>query len=145
MRSAKDPRHIARIIAVMDLYHYYFEAEEVEERLYPFEDLDIGAYSRQLRQTIVKGVRDYGSEIDSLVNEYSNPIKVTDLDNLILQIIRIGVLEGFILRSVPPKVAVDEAIELTRDFGTEGASRKVSGILGRIFDIKAKATTPDKE
>jgi N utilization substance protein B len=143
MRSAKDPRHIARIIAVMELYHFHFNSEEIGQKLYPFEDLEIGAYSKQLKQTLVEGVKKHSIDIDSLINEYSDPIKVTDLDNLILQIVRIGVLEGFVLNSVPPKVAVDEAIELTRDFGTEGASRKVSGILGKIFDIKAKQ--PEQE
>lgn len=133
MRSHKDPRHIARIISVMDLYHHFFP-EKVDAEKLDLEQFELGSYSEKLKEMITSGVKKHAEEIDKLIDLYSTPVKSADLDSLILQIIRIGILEGFIEKNVPPKVAVDEAIELTRDFGQELATRKVSGILGKIFD-----------
>ncbi len=140
MRSEKDPRHIARVKAVMDLYHTFFENEEIKDILQGNQDeeLDLGNYSKKVHENILNGVKEKYKEIDTLINTHSHPVKSTDLDNLLLQIIRVAVFEGFISKSVPPKVAVDEAIELTRDFGLEMASRKVSGILGKIFENLVK-------
>lgn len=141
MKSAKDPRHIARVVSVMDLYNFYFGAEVTPELGVDDasdEDLNVGNYSKKMHETLVSGVKEHYTEIDKLIDTYSVPVKSTDLDNLILQIIRIAVYEGFIAKSVPPKVAVDEAIELTRDFGLELSSKKVSGILGKIFENLVK-------
>jgi len=135
MKSFKDPRHIARIISVMDLYKLFF-SEDLED--FDYENLELGNFSKTLHEHLVQGVKDHHKQIDDLIDLYSEPVKSQDLDNLLLQIIRVAVYEGFIAKSVPPKVAVDEAIELTRDFGIELSSRKVSGILGKIFDNKAK-------
>jgi transcription antitermination protein NusB len=134
MKSLKDPRHIARIVSVMDLYRNFFPEDSIEEVEFDVEDLELGNYSKKMRETIVAGVKQHYVEIDALIDLYSDPLKSTDLDNLQLQIIRVAVYEGFIAKSVPPKVAVDEAIELTRDFGSEMISRKVGGILGKVFD-----------
>jgi transcription termination factor NusB len=54
--------------------------------------------------------------------------------------LRIAVYEGFLSRLVPPKVAVDEAIELTRDFGMEYSVDKIAGILGNIYNCIIKKT-----
>jgi N utilization substance protein B len=132
MRSPKDPRHIARIISVMDLYKHFFP--EVDLAAFDTDDLEIGNFSKKIHEGIILGVKDNYSQIDKLIDEYSNPVKSVDLDNLILQIIRIAVYEGFIGKTVPPKVAVDEAIELARDFGLELSAKKVGGILGKIFE-----------
>lgn len=140
MRSAKDPRHLARVVSVMDLYNHFFSSEHYMELANENgdEDLDIGNFSQKLRDTLVQGVKEKHIEIDTLIDKHSDPVKVTDLDNLILQVLRIAIYEGFIAKSVPPKVAVDEAIELTRDFGLELSSKKVSGILGKIFENLVK-------
>ena len=50
-----------------------------------------------------------------------------------LQILRIGILEGFITKSVPKKVAVNEAIELAKEFSNEQSRKFVSGVLGALI------------
>ncbi len=133
MRSIKDPRHIARVLAVIDLYNHFFGQNYPVEK-WNFNDLELGNYSTKLKDAIVQGVQEKIIEIDELINKYSHPVKTADLDLVQLTILRVAVCEGFLLRLVPPKVAVDEAIELTRDFGMEYSTKKISGILGRIFD-----------
>lgn len=137
MRTHKDPRHIARILVVMDLYNHFYP----ESQKYDVDGLELGEYSRKLREKLFEGVREKTTEIDELVDANSSPVKVSDLDLLLLQVIRIAVYEGFIGQITPPKVAVDEAIELTRDFGNELSVKKISGILGKIYD---KYKSPQK-
>ena len=138
MRSVNDPRHIARILAVMDLYEHFFGKDIEGMSILDTEELEIGNYSNKLRESILNGVKEKHSEIDELINKYSDPVKTTDLDLVQLQVLRISVYEGFIAKTIPPKVAVDEAIELTRDFGMDVSAKKIAGILGKIFDIFAK-------
>ncbi len=140
MKSIRDPRHIARILAVVDLYNHFF-AQDYPVEKWNVEDLELGNYSTKLKDSIVKGVKEKYTEIDELINKYSTPVKTQDLDLVQLTILRIAVYEGFLSRLVPPKVAVDEAIELTRDFGMEYSVDKIAGILGNIYNYVIKNTT----
>ena len=155
MRSIKDPRHIARILAVMDLYENYFSADNPQTASTGIntDELELGNHSKEIRQKAVEGIKANLEAIDKVVNENSEPVKIEDLDLTLQQIIRLAVFEGFVAKSIPPKVAVDEAIELTRDFGHELAVKKVSGILGKIFEVRkaefkeedAKSSEPKSE
>jgi N utilization substance protein B len=138
MKSAKDPRHIARILAAMDLYNFYFDRKEAEVEDFNIEELELGNHSKVIRQNIVNGIKEKSAEIDEMINKFSTPVKTSDLDLLQLQIIRSAIYEGFVAKSIPPKVAVDEAIEIVRDFGMETSAKKIGGILGKIFDNLAK-------
>lgn len=142
MRNLNDPRHIARILSVMDLYEFFFGKEFEGLQTLSAEDLELGNYSKKIREEAVPGVKNSSTEIDEIVNKYSDPVKTNDLDLLLLQIIRLAVWEGFIGKTVPEKVAVDEAIEITRDFGMDKDAKKVGGILGKIFDNLASKAEP---
>ena len=47
--------------------------------------------------------------------------------------LRIGVYELLIKRDVPPKVAINEAVELAKAFGGENSSKFINGVLGTIY------------
>lgn len=142
MRNLNDPRHIARILSVMDLYEHFFGADFSELTALDSDDLELGNFSKKLRESITEGVKEKYTEIDELINKYSEPVKTADLDLVLLQIVRMAVYEGFMANSIPPKVAVDEAIELARDFGLDKDAKKVGGILGKIFDNLAAKDLP---
>jgi N utilization substance protein B len=144
MRSSKDPRHIARVIAVMDLYNFYFLKENKDFEALDTSDLELGTFSTKIRELISEGVKSKTEEIDAIINKYSDPIKTTDLDLVLLQVIRSAIYEGFIAKTIPPKVSIDEAIEVTRDFGMETSTKKVSGILGKVFDAIGKEISSTK-
>ncbi|MBU1119658.1 transcription antitermination factor NusB, partial [Patescibacteria group bacterium] len=55
-----------------------------------------------------------------------------------LQIFRIAILEGFIGKITPPKVAIDEAIEIAKDFGGDSSGKFVNGVLGAIYEQAKK-------
>lgn len=145
MRSRKDPRHIARILAVMHLYEFFFSNDEKlnntnhqhqNERFIDVQALlkTVKNHSKKLEHKLIKGVKKYYEKADQIINENSTLIKSEDLELLTLIILRFAIYEGFISKITPPKVAIDEAIELTKDFGlAESETKKVAGILGRII------------
>ena len=49
-----------------------------------------------------------------------------------LEILRIAIFELYIARNVPPKVAIDEAVELAKDYAGENSSKFVNGVLGTV-------------
>lgn len=51
-----------------------------------------------------------------------------------LQILRIAIFEGFIGKLTPPKVAIDEAIELAKEFGGQASDKFVNGVLGALYE-----------
>ena len=62
-----------------------------------------------------------------------------------LQILRIAILEGFIKKITPPKVAIDEAIEIAKDFGGESSGKFVNGVLGAIYEQMKKDEGDSKD
>jgi transcription antitermination protein NusB len=61
-----------------------------------------------------------------------NQIKKIDIE-----ILRIAIFEGFIAKITPPKVAIDEAIELAKDFGGDPSSKFVNGVLGGLYEKRS--------
>lgn len=132
MRSKKDPRHKSRVLAVMELYNLFFD--KVSHEPANISELNIYKnYSKELLAHLIKGTQENKNKIDEIINKVSTSIKTKDLDHLSLTILRMAIYEGFIDKITPMKVAVDEGIELVRDFGEAKNAKKIAGILGNIF------------
>ncbi len=84
---------------------------------------------------LVKGVWEKSKELDALIGRYSHRWRVNRLGRIELTLLRIGLFEMLYRDDVPAKVAINEALELLRQFGEAGARSFVNGIL----DATAKA------
>ncbi|HNR53311.1 MAG TPA: transcription antitermination factor NusB [Candidatus Dojkabacteria bacterium] len=138
MKRATDPRHLARVLALQELFSKDFNKDSVNTDTIPLTELieldEITEYDTKLYEKIKEGVIDNNTEIDSIITKYApqwplNQIKLVDL-----QILRIAIYEGFIGKITPPKVALDEAIEIAKEFGGETSSKFVNGVLGAIYE-----------
>jgi N utilization substance protein B len=108
------------------------------------EDLEFENLSRKLQkkltksapqvETTVNSVWADREELDKLIAKFAPAWPLNQVNPVDLQIIRLAVYEGFVEKSIPSKVAIDEAIELARDFGGEGNIKFVSGVLGSIYN-----------
>lgn len=63
---------------------------------------------------------------------------IEKINRIDLAILRLAVWELFYKRKTPPKVAIDEAIELAKEFGAENSPSFINGVLGTIFKKKEK-------
>lgn len=146
-------RRQAREIAVQSLYQMEMngvssetavdtvmaEAREDNESGVDIAGLDrIEKYTRGL----VDGVYARREEIDRLLAEYLTGWQVDRLSRVDRQILRLAAYEMIYRSDVPPKVAINEAIELAKHFGTEESGKFVNGVLGRLLREREKQADP---
>ncbi|AVK62924.1 transcription antitermination factor NusB [Lactobacillus sp. CBA3606] len=97
-------------------------------------ELEIPSYL----STLVTGVRDHQTELDTLIQPYLS--QAWSLDRLAktdLIVLRIAFFELKFADGVPAKVAVNEAIELTKTFSDDQSRKFVSGVLGKAVNDEA--------
>lgn len=139
MKKATDPRHLSRELALQTLFSKDFDVNRdgiIEFEVSELSVLDeIDTYNEDLYLNIVSGVKDSQNEIDGIITKFAPQWPISQMKLVDLQILRISIYEGFISKITPPKVAIDEAIELAKEFGGESSSKFVNGVLGAIYEI----------
>ncbi|MGH7233903.1 MAG: transcription antitermination factor NusB [Candidatus Saccharimonadales bacterium] len=140
-------RHLGRIVVLQTLYEYDFRTEAGDSKLDLKEvvDRNISRYADTVEDTdfiwklvlgIVKSAPDLDNELQPVAPEW--PIdQIARMDRLVL---RIGLWELKNESDVPPKVAINEAVELAKAFGGENSSRFVNGVLGTL--LRQSSDTP---
>ncbi|MEV8133744.1 transcription antitermination factor NusB [Microbacterium aurantiacum] len=81
---------------------------------------------------IVDGVIDNRDEIDEQITTYAKDWSLARMPAVDRAVLRIGVWEILFNDAVPPAVAIDEAVELAKEYSTDDSGSFVHGILGRI-------------
>lgn len=84
---------------------------------------------------LVEGVWSKSAELDAAIGRFSHHWRVDRMGRIELTLLRLAIFEMFFRRDVPPKVAINEALELSRQFGGGNAKNFINGIL----DAAAKA------
>jgi N utilization substance protein B len=140
MKKSTDPRHLSRQIALQKLFAQDFNKKNVNPNISEFNpdelaDIDeIEEYILEMVDSLTKGVKGNQEEIDELITTYAPQWPIDQMKLVDLQILRIAIFEGFIEKQTPPKVAIDEAIELAKEFGEEVNGKFVNGVLGAIYE-----------
>jgi transcription antitermination protein NusB len=88
-------------------------------------------------RTLVTGVVEHQSRIDSLIGQYSSGWELDRLPAVDRNVLRLGVYELLWEPEVPGAVVIDEAVELVRSLSTDSSPGFVNGLLGRILDLRA--------
>ena len=90
------------------------------------EDLRLFAYQ------LVNGVLQYKDRLDVVIQRYAPEWPLAQMAIVDRNVLRIAIYEFAILKQTPIKVAINEAIELAKDFGSDSASRFINGVLGTL-------------
>ncbi len=140
MKRKSDPRHQSRIVALQKLFSSHFSPEtegvtkgDIEEIA---EAAEIDDYDKILAQKFIDGVEKNIADLDSIITKYAPQWPVDQIQKVDLEILRIGLWEGFYTDLTPPKVAIDEAIEIAKEFGGDKSGKFVNGVLGAIYENK---------
>jgi N utilization substance protein B len=147
MRNAttRDPRHEARRVALATLFERTFHSTERDKsigrilEIYEENEID-----NDLLSQLVEGVAENAEPLDKIISETAPawpPDQITKADLIVL---RIAIFELVFAKNVPSKVAIDEAIELAKEFGGTSSGSFVNGVLGTVVK-KYIERTPDKE
>jgi transcription antitermination protein NusB len=99
-----------------------------------------------LTTRLVQGVLSYKGQLDVLIHRYAPEWPLDQIAVVDRNILRIAIYELAVEDSIPVKVAINEAIELAKTFGTESTPRFINGVLGtlaaRESDLRGAFTKP---
>lgn len=143
-------RHLARSIAMQALYQWDFRDRPtaglpaiIEENLNEFGS-GLGEDKNFVTET-VNGVVKNLEEIDQVIKKYSTNWPLDQINLVDRNILRIGVHELKFNDKIPAKVAINEAIELAKNYGGPSSGKFVNGILGAIYNDLPKETDDDEK
>lgn len=130
-------RHLARSIAMQSLFQWDFHgrpkdklAKIVGQTLKEFAP---GLEDVGFTQGLVERVTEYLPEIDKIISQHAPEWPIEQITLVDRNILRLGVAELKFDETIPSKVAINEAIELAKNFGGESSGRFVNGVLGAIY------------
>lgn len=123
----------ARELALKFLYQVDITKEDALAALDQFWQQQ--RQSNQIRDfttQLIKGTVDHLSEIDSAISKYAENWQLKRMAVVDRNILRFATFELLFLEEVPPKVSINEAVELAKKYGDVESSKFVNGILDRI-------------
>jgi len=129
-------RHLSRTIAMQSLFEWDFNAGaadlkailENHTKEFGGKDQDSG-FAVELAEGVVKNL----AEIDTAIVKYAPEWPIAQIPPVDRNVLRLGIYELMFLKQVPPKVAINEAVELGKTFGGESSGKFVNGVLGTIY------------
>jgi N utilization substance protein B len=143
-------RHLGRIVALQTLYEQDFRIEAGDESFDLTEVLarNIARYEETIDdkdfiEQLVHGVDEYQNAIDDIVRPVAPEWPIEQIARIDRIVLRIGVFELLYEKDVPPKVAINEAVELAKAFGGENSSKFVNGVLGTV--LRSQEENSDKK
>lgn len=143
LKTDKDPRHEARRVALAMLFERAFHSIALEESvarvrdIYQEKDVD-----QELLETLVQGISEKTEEIDQIIAETAPAWPPAQINKIDLIALRIAIYELLFVKDVPPKVAIDEAIELAKEFGGSSSGAFVNGVLGTVVERYFEGKVP---
>ena len=156
-------RHLSRTIVLQSLFEWDFEWDfvgldnsKVEEILtYNTKEFSTGSCDFEFARKIIDNVIEKRDLIDDIIGKAAPQWPLEKISIIDRNVLRIGISELLFSdrNQVPPKVAINEAIELAKTFGGDNSGRFVSGVLGTIYkelgepdkDQKTKNKNPIKD
>lgn len=132
-------RHLCRSIVMQSLYEWDFYNKEkklekiVERNLKEFAP---GLEERDFVLGLIKGIKKHLLEIDKIIETAAPQWPLPQINIVDRNILRLGLYELLYAdkNEVPPKVAINEAIELGKSFGGENSGKFINGVLGAVYE-----------
>jgi N utilization substance protein B len=132
-------RHLQRSVAMQSLFEWDFQGrddkkmEEIVER--NIREFAPGIEDHIFVKDLVEGTLLKRTNIDALIEKCAPEWPLEQVTVMDRNILRLGIFELMFgnYGEVPPKVAINEAIELAKTFGGESSARFVNGVLGTIY------------
>jgi N utilization substance protein B len=134
-------RRKAREMAVQALFQLDFNQVNTETAMEAVmnERAEISDSAKQYAQILVKGTQQCLEQIDAIISLASTEWKLDRMAAVDRNIARVAIYEmKFGEEQLPPNVAINEAVEVAKTFGTEDSSRFINGILGSLVKKKSE-------
>lgn len=132
-------RHLSRVIAMQILYEANFKNDKkfntvLERNIKVWKDKIDEKFIRK----IASGVKKNTTKIDKLIESSAPEWPIDQIATVDKTILRVAIFELLYDDEVPPKVAIDEAVEISKNYGGENSSKFVNGVLGTVYRSSSK-------
>lgn len=142
-------RHLGRIVALQTLYEFEFRtnAEDKSASVDEILSRNLGRYDQEIEDTdfvhmLVSGVLEHQNDLDDQIRPLAPEWPLEQIARIDRNVLRIGLYELLHLADkVPPKVAINEAVELAKAFGSDNSSKFINGVLGTAYRTLVEETT----
>lgn len=147
-------RHLGRIIALQTLYEQEFrrECDDKSFDLSSVLERNIARYQamvddRTFIEELVRGVAGKQAELDAILQPIAPEWPIDQIARMDRIVLRIGTYELLHGTDVPPKVVINEAVELAKGFGGDNSSKFINGVLGTVLrqKVEPEDAKPKKE
>jgi transcription antitermination protein NusB len=145
-------RHLSRTIAMQSLYEWDFNGQQ--DSLSDITKHNIQQFAPGMEDPafildLIGGVSENIPKIDAIIVETAPEWPLDQITVVDRNILRLGIFELMFAKQVPPKVAINEAVELGKAFGGESSGKFINGVLGTLYknlpDSEKKEDAPEKK
>lgn len=129
-------RHLSRTVAMQSLFEWDFNGSS--EDLKKIVKKNLEEFGHEIKEAdfvenLAVGTAEKSEEIDSLIMRIAPEWPIEQLSAVDRSVLRLGIYELKFLKDAPPKVIINEAVELAKTFGGEASGKFVNGVLGTLF------------
>lgn len=135
--NSGDKRRNVRILLIQEFYaQSQTENASLKELITKKFPLDTQKY-----EAIKTALSTYKNEIDAMILKFAKERPLDEINPVDYSILRVVLAEGIFTDITPPKVAINEGIEIAKLFGTDASPKFVNGVLGAVYDEYKKTHT----
>lgn len=132
-------RHLSRSIVMQTLFEWDFRQQEnpfdITKRHFNLFNAEI---DQEYVNRTLKGVMKNLAKIDTAIKKAAPEWPIEQIASIDKNILRLAIYELLFTNEIPPKVAINEAVELAKTYGSENSSKFVNGVLGTIYRASPK-------
>jgi N utilization substance protein B len=132
-------RHLSRSIVLQTLFEWDFMSLSKDRCLGVYkrnlEEFGVGLNDFEFMENLLEGVLAKYKDLDLIIEKAAPDWPIDKINIVDRNILRIGLYELLFSdrKEVPPKVAINEAIELSKAFGSDTSSKFINGVLGSVY------------
>lgn len=129
-------RHLSRTVAMQSLFEWDFNGSS--EDLKKIVKKNLQEFGNEINEpefveSLTLGTAEKSEEIDSVIMRIAPEWPIEQLSAVDKSVLRLGIYELRYLKDAPPKVIINEAVELAKTFGGEASGKFVNGVLGTLY------------
>ncbi|HAU66644.1 MAG: N utilization substance protein B-like protein [Candidatus Uhrbacteria bacterium GW2011_GWF2_39_13] len=131
-------RHLSRTIALQSLYQWDFLGMPEGGKLAEITSFNKEEFAPKFDDEgfideLILGVVNHHNDLDEIIKRFASNWPIDSITIIDRNVLRLGIFELKFAQNIPAKVAINEAIELSKGFGGQASGRFVNGVLGAIY------------
>jgi N utilization substance protein B len=132
-------RRRARMVAFQALCEINSAGHDTKKTLdHLLAESDLTEVNKNFARELVNGINQYQEQIDEYIRRFASAWPLEQLSVVDRSILRLAIYEMLLESKVPVKVAINEAVELAKAFGSDSSSRFVNGVLGAVSTLVSR-------